>query len=96
MPEAPGAHGGPVAHIEQWVAGHLAPEIAEIKGAVAKVADFAGAHAAWAESVTDLAVKLAETADPADAAAIQALAERVKRGLADLQRIAQAAAQPTV
>ena len=86
VPE-PAPDGGPLTHLEQWVARHLAPDIADIRikaenalGAVRKVTPVL----AEAVSIIQEAIK---TLDPADAPAAAALITRAEELAAEAARI---------
>jgi hypothetical protein len=102
---APARHAEPPCglpgHIGQWIAEHVAPEIADIRAkaesAAAKaerVLAAAQAHAANVEAIASLVVKITDAADPAAAPLLNALVPEAERALAEAERLAAELAGP--
>ena len=73
-------------HIEHWLQEHVAPEIDDLKDVAAKVRTLAPALV----TIANLAVKLAEVADPAAAPEVELLADGAKEAAQVIEAIAAA------
>ena len=77
---------GMVARAEHWLEEHVAPEIDDLRDVAAKVRTLAPALV----TIANLAVKLAEAADPAAAPEVALLADGAKEAAQVIEAIAAA------
>jgi hypothetical protein len=94
VPEPVPAPGGALAHLEQWIAAHFAPEVARARADAAKALAYARAHAAADEAIASLLVKIVSAADPAAGVVLAELAPEAKRVLAETERLVAEFAGP--
>lgn len=81
--------GGVIGHVEHWVQEHVAPELEAVKADAGNLIRFAEAHAANAEALAGLVVKLVQAADPSAAPAVAALVAEAEKIAAEAARIAR-------
>jgi hypothetical protein len=86
---------GPIGHFAEFVEKHIAPDIADIKTAVAgletdgdKTLTWVQAHAANAQQLAGLVLDLVKAVDPADATLAASLVSRAEAIAAEAAKIA--------
>jgi len=87
-PPAPAEPEGVVGHIERWFEGHVAPDVAEVKGDARTALEYVAAHAANVNALANLVLKIVQAADPAAAPATAALSAEAERITAETARVA--------
>lgn len=87
---------GPIGRFAAWAEKHIAPDVADIKTAVAgleasgeQALTYLEAHAANAQQLAALLVDVVKVVDPADATVAAALVARAEAVAAEAARIAQ-------
>jgi hypothetical protein len=87
---------GPIGELEKWAEKHVAPDLADIKTAVAgletsgeQALTWIEAHAANAKELAALMVEVVKAIDPADASLAAALVSKAEAVLAEAERIAE-------
>jgi hypothetical protein len=81
-------------HLTLWLEQHVAPELAKVKADAARALAYAQAHAANAEALASLLVKIVSAADPAAAPILAALVPEAQRVLTETERLVGGFAGP--
>jgi hypothetical protein len=87
---------GPIGRFAEWAEKHIAPDVADLKTAVAdletsgdKALTWLEAHTANARQLAALLVDAVKVIDPADSTMVAALVSRAEAIAAEAERIAQ-------
>jgi hypothetical protein len=81
-------------HLALWLEQHVAPELAKAKADAARALAYAQAHAANADAMAGLLVKIISAADPAAGIVLAALAPEAQRVLTETERLVAEFAGP--
>jgi hypothetical protein len=83
------AHEGPIKHVEEWIAEHVRPELADARIKAEQAIAFVRSHAQQADALGGILVRLVKTLDPAEGSEAAVILADAEQWAAEAARIAE-------